>query len=379
MVEDYLVLGLRLGRHVDGLVDAYFGPPELKERVDAEDLVSPERLAADAVALAADAGSAWLRAQLRGCETTARRLAGEPIGWAEEVERCYGVPPARTDDAEFAGAHEQLDAVLPGDGDLATRYRRWTERQELPAEKLLEAMTRLADALRTRTEELFGLPDGESTQLEAVEDEPWAAFNYYLGGRRSRVVVNTDLPVHSFRLPELVAHELYPGHHVEHAWKEALVVDEQGDLTETIFLVGTPQSTVSEGIASLAPEIVGAASYAQAIYDDLAVPYDAEIADGVVAARERLEGLAVNAALLLHEDGRSRDEVVDYLERWSLAPREHAEKRVEFITHPTWRAYISSYTSGYELCKQWVAGDVQRFRRLLTEQLSTRDLEPPTG
>ena len=268
--------------------------------------------------------------------------------------------------------------MLPGDGDLATRYRRWTELQELPAEKLLEAMTRLADALRTRTEELFGLPDGESTQLEAVEDEPWAAFNYYLGGRRSRVVVNTDLPVYSFRLPELVAHELYPGHHVEHAWKEALVVDEQGDLTETIFLVGTPQSTVSEGIASLAPEIVGAASYAQAIYDDLAVPYDAEIADAVLAARERLEGLAVNAALLLHEDGRSRDEVVDYLERWSLAPREHAEKRVEFITHPTWRAYISSYTSGYELCKRWVAGDVQRFRRLLTEQLSTHDLEPPT-
>jgi len=27
-VERYLLLGLRLGRHVDGLVDAYYGPPE---------------------------------------------------------------------------------------------------------------------------------------------------------------------------------------------------------------------------------------------------------------------------------------------------------------------------------------------------------------
>ena len=33
--ERYLRLGLQLGRHVDGLVDAYFGPPELAAAVDA--------------------------------------------------------------------------------------------------------------------------------------------------------------------------------------------------------------------------------------------------------------------------------------------------------------------------------------------------------
>ena len=36
--ERYLLLGLRLGRHVDGLVDAYYGPLELKEQADAEPL-----------------------------------------------------------------------------------------------------------------------------------------------------------------------------------------------------------------------------------------------------------------------------------------------------------------------------------------------------
>ena len=36
LLEDYLVLGLRLDKHVDGLVDAYYGPPELKTRVAAE-------------------------------------------------------------------------------------------------------------------------------------------------------------------------------------------------------------------------------------------------------------------------------------------------------------------------------------------------------
>ena len=36
VVRSYLELGLRLGRHVDGLVDAYYGPPELADAVGAE-------------------------------------------------------------------------------------------------------------------------------------------------------------------------------------------------------------------------------------------------------------------------------------------------------------------------------------------------------
>ncbi len=30
VAERYIELGLRLGRHVDGLVDSYYGPPELQ-------------------------------------------------------------------------------------------------------------------------------------------------------------------------------------------------------------------------------------------------------------------------------------------------------------------------------------------------------------
>jgi len=372
LVEKYLLLGLRLGKHIDGFVDAYYGPPELAEQ--AEVVVDPAQLAADAKSLRERVDSEYLRAQLLGCETTARRLAGEPIGWAEEVEQCYGVTPAHTDESQFERAHAKLDEVLPGAGDLGERYRAWIEAQEVPADSLLAVTRAFEERLRTRSAELVGLPDGESTELEAVGNEPWSAFNYYLGGRRSRVVVNTDLPVYTFRLPELVAHELYPGHHVEHAWKEALLVDGEGRLEETIFLTGTPQAVVSEGIASLAPEIAGAHDDAAAVYAEFGIDYDADVADAVRGARDDLDGLNVNAGRLLHVEGKSRDEVVDYVERWGLAPRAHAEKSFEFISHPTWRAYMSCYTSGYELCKTWVAGDVTRFRRLLTEQLTTADL-----
>jgi hypothetical protein len=38
--EPFVELGLRLGRHIAGLVDAYFGPPELAQRVAPQALVA---------------------------------------------------------------------------------------------------------------------------------------------------------------------------------------------------------------------------------------------------------------------------------------------------------------------------------------------------
>jgi hypothetical protein len=45
VAEDYLELCLRLGKHLDSLVDSYYGPPEISERVDAEEPREPASLA----------------------------------------------------------------------------------------------------------------------------------------------------------------------------------------------------------------------------------------------------------------------------------------------------------------------------------------------
>jgi hypothetical protein len=43
-VLDYLELGLALGRHIDGMVDAYYGPKELRDRVTAQPIRPPDEL-----------------------------------------------------------------------------------------------------------------------------------------------------------------------------------------------------------------------------------------------------------------------------------------------------------------------------------------------
>ncbi|MCD9623455.1 hypothetical protein [Rhabdothermincola salaria] len=389
LVERYLVLGLALGRHVDGFVDAYYGPPALAERVAREAVTPPAGLVREAADLLVDLDAGvgepdldagrrrWLRAQIVGLHTSARKLAGEPIGYADEVEWCYGVRPAPVDTEVFGAAHARLDDALPGSGPLRDRYIAWRESQAVPVDTLPAALHSLADDLRERTDARFGLPEGEHVEWELARDQPWSGFNYYLGGLRSRVAINTDLPVLSPSLAHLVAHEAYPGHHTEHSRKEAGLVRQRGWQEETIFLVGTPQCLLAEGLADLALEVVMGEHPEQEVaahLRPLGIAYDPEVVAAVAQAGEALNAVRANVAWRLHEEGASVDDAVAYAERWALLPRNRAEKAVEFLTSPTWRAYISCYVEGLPLCRRYVAGDPSRFATLLTEQLVPADL-----
>jgi len=374
--ERYLELCLRLGRHIDGLVDAYYGPAEIKERVDAEELRDPAALVQDAASLLAQAADDWVAAQLLGLQTVARRLAGEDVSYEDEVERCYGVRPEWVPEESFEAAHRELDEALLGNGSLAERYQAWREGDGLQGDALAAVFNGLAEDFRARTKALFELPEGESIEVDYVSDEPWTAFNYYLGGLRSRIAVNTDVPMTPDIVTHLVAHECYPGHHTEHAWKEQLHVRE-GRLEESALMVGTPSSLISEGIAELAPEIMLGGEVEQVIaahVEGTGVAYDPELSRTVKAARLPLGYVGGNVALLIHTRGGSKEEAIEYSMRWGLTTRRRAEQTVRFVTDPVWRSYVSTYTAGEDLCRPWVAGDPARFRRLLTEQLTPADL-----
>ncbi len=389
-VERYIELGLRLGRHIDGFVDAYYGPPETARRVDAEPVRPPASLADDArrLIIDLDAGEGagaisaerrrWLRAQVVGLLTSARKLAGESIGYRDEVESSYGVRPDAVPEDEFAAAHRRLDEVLPGSGPLMERYIMWRESHAVAVDKLEPAIRSLSEDLRERTDRMFGLPEGEHVEFELVTDKPWSGFNYYQGGLCSRVAINTDLPVLSTSLGRLVAHEAYPGHHTEHSRKEVGLVRQRQWTEETIFLVGTPQCLLAEGLADLGLEVVVGARPEPMVAEHLrplGIRYAPDVIATVSTAAEAIGSVRANVALLLHEDGADVDDAIAYAERWALLPRNRAEKMVEFLTDPTWGSYIHCYVDGLPLCRRWVGGDASRFERLITEQLLPADLE----
>ena len=371
--EDYLLLGLRLGKHVDGLVDAYYGPPELKEQVDAEDTVDAAELATDAERLEGQLEDGWLRDQVHACGTYARVLAGEEISYSDEVEHCYGVRPERTPEDVYAQVHAELDELLPGDGSLYERRQAWRERHLCDGETAMAVLHDLLPIARDRTSGLVALPAGEELALEPVDDEPWWAFNYYLGDLRSRVVLNVDVPTTGLDLVHLVGHEVYPGHHTEHAVKEQVLMREQGKIEEGIQLVPTPQAVVSEGIAEAGLEVIlddAAKEECYAVIRRHGLQLvDPELSERISRSLERLRTLGVDSALMIHEDGASEDEVVEYNRKWALNTEEQARHSVRFVTDPTWRAYVITYSAGRDLCRRYIAGDPARLRTLLTEHV----------
>ena len=150
-----------------------------------------------------------------------------------------------------------------------------------------------------------------------------------------------------------------------------------GLLEETIVLVPTPQSIVAEGIAELAPAMVLESGSGQAIAEivrDAGIEFDLARALAIERAGQPLRWAEFNGALLLHDAGAGEAETQAYLERWGLMTAELATHLIRFLNEPTSRSYMITYAAGHDLCRAWVAGDPERFRRLLTEQVRVGEL-----
>jgi hypothetical protein len=288
----------------------------------------------------------------------------------------------------FEAAAARLDELLPGPGSLADRLAADDAAWVVPVEGARRIVDAFVPALRARSAELFGLPEDEGLRVSFVTGQPWFGYNWYDGGGRSRVDLNTDLPL---RLPSLLAtlaHETFPGHHLEHALKEQALVAERGWLEASVLSINTPECLISEGLANLGQDLVLphgeraaglAEAAAQAGIELAADPARLdEAAEQRIARselRQVLDATRVNAALLRHADGRSHEEVLDYLVTVGRFAPDVAAKRLEFIEHPLWRTYVFVYTEGEALLRRWLHAVPEddrpaRFGRLLREPLT---------
>ena len=255
----YVQLAFMIDRHFPGYVDAYFGPPELKNQATTGDMPTLGALEDFAASLAESISTdpnitpdrrTFLEEELRAMRTTIRILAGDAPAFVDEVRLLYGVTPAWVDEAVFQEAHRALADILPGPEPLPERVQGFRERSHVPVELAVSIMRQLVEEFRSRTLRLFGLPPEESCEISVVNDKPWIAYNWYLGKGRSRIEFNNDFPMEMWNIPTAVAHETYPGHHTEFAIKENKLYLGEGRLEHSILLGNNPSSLISEGIAA---------------------------------------------------------------------------------------------------------------------------------
>jgi hypothetical protein len=367
-------LGLRLGRHDKDLVDSYYGPDW---GIDAEDLREPAALAKEAQELLADVeDDPWLAGQVRALWAQARKLSGELLSYAQEGELVYGIEPRWHDEESFRRGHALLEDALPGPGDLQTRLARWYDGAAVPSEVLEQALRDVATELRRLTRATIGLPSGEDFELELVTDKRWLGYARYLGGLRTEISVNIDLPFLAADLVNLTAHEIYGGHHTHHIWQEVDLVRDRNQVEWTITLLWSPSAVIAEGIATTGPHIVAGdgQELAAAVLERLGFQYDAEVGARVTEARHLLWPVSANVAMLLHDRGASREETREYAATWSIQPDERLDKLVDSQVQSPSPVYQHCYWQGYELVDGYVQGDPKRFREILTARVLPSDL-----
>jgi hypothetical protein len=389
LITEYLSLGLTIERAFPGFVDAYHGDPALKAAVEREPAPEPFALQERAATFEASLEGAdlapdrraFLRAQAKAMTTMSQLLAGEAMPYTAEVANLFDIEPAFTPESTFEAAIAELDELLPGSGDVRQRMVAWRDRTVVTPEVARAMIDRIAVETRDRTARMIDLPEGDEVEFRMVTNQPWSGYNWFLGNGKSRVEINTDLPIRASGLLDLIAHEAWPGHHTEHSLKEQQLYYGRGWGEYAIQLINTPECVISEGIATLAESFIfdegeGARWMAEAVYPMAGLPIDPEREAGVSRASAALRAVGGNAALLLHDRGATEDEVVAYFMQYGLDDEKRARHRLSFIVDPLWRAYIFCYHAGRDLLGAWLEQSIdatdrsERIRRLMLEPVT---------
>ena len=369
MGADFVKLALHMGRLDANYVDAYHGPAVW--RADADGLTPDAALLAGGIAdlqtrLAARTASgeaetvrkAQLEKLLRAMAVRLKVVTGDPVSFNTEVSEIYDVTPPIYDLADYDAVLAEIDALVPGEGDLATRVDVFRNSLAIPKDKLQPVFDRAIAECRSRTQVHFDLPEDERFRMEFVTDKSWSGYNYYQGGYESLIQINTDFPIIIDRAVDLGCHEGYPGHHVWNLFIERELVGTRGWIEYTVNPLFGPFGPIAEGSANY--------GIALAFPGDEKINFEREVlfpmagldpADASkLAALNALTGQlshATNEIARQYLDGAiTREEAIPLIQRYYLASLEKSAQRVDFID--TYRGYVINYNIGRDLAGEWV-------------------------
>jgi hypothetical protein len=403
IAERYVKLVLAMGLHDPDYVDAYYGPAEWKKEAEAAkpslDAIGTEvttlrnRLTASPAAGDEMLRLRWqyLDRQLSALGARVRMLKGERLSFDEESKALYDAVAPTQPESHFQQILDTLERRFPGAGPLVARYDAWRNAFIIPREKHDQVFQTAIAACRERTRQHITLPPGESFTVEYVTNKSWSGYNWYQGGYRSLIQLNTDLPIYVDRAIDLACHEGYPGHHAYNALLEQHLVRDRGWRELAVYALFSPQSLIAEGTANFGIEVAfpggdrvefertllfplaGLDPSRAAEYYEVQALVDRLSYAGNEAARRYLNGQIDAAA------------AVSWLEKYALMPPERARQRVRFFDQ--YRSYVINYNLGKDMVRRYIEsrGGVpdnptkrwEEFARLLSSPRLPSGLQQP--
>jgi hypothetical protein len=370
IAEGYVKLVLAVGQHDPDYVDAYYGAPEWKKAAETAK-ATLDSIAARAQDLISQLGPVpapddemqrlrlqYLRRQLSALAARVRILKGERLSFDEESRALYDAVAPTLPESHFQEILDRLARRFPGDRPLVERYDEYRRAFVVPREKLDAVFRRAIEACRSRTLEHVALPEAERFTVEYVTGKSWSGYNWYQGGFRSLIQVNTDLPVYIDRAIDLACHEGYPGHHVYNVLLEKSMVKDRGWIEFTVYALFSPQSLIAEGTANFGIEVAFPGHERAAFEKETLFPLagldPARASDyyEVQALVEQLDYAGNEAARRYLNKEIDAAQAAAWLERYALMPHARAVQRVRFFDQ--YRSYVINYNLGQDMVRRYI-------------------------
>ena len=227
LAEQYVNLGLSIGQYDPDFVDAYYGPDSLKPK-NATRKIFPKDSLLNAVgglktkiteiaSALSDTGkirAGWMSQQLTAFDRRIRIFSGEFKSFDEESKDLFGIVAPVYPESHYAALLDSLNKILPGKGDVQSRFQNLANQFIIPKDKLDNVFRVTIAEARKKTKEHYALPAEESFSIEYVNNKPWSGYNWYKGNFMSIIQINTDTQIFLERAIDVGSHESYPGHHV---------------------------------------------------------------------------------------------------------------------------------------------------------------------
>ena len=134
----------------------------------------------------------FLVSHLESLAAVASMRNGEILSFDEESRRVYGFVAPSYPIEHYDAVLQEMEVLLPGDGELHERYNAFKKQFEIPAETYEAVIRAGIEECRARTLQRMQLPEGEEFVLEMVSGNPWGAYNWYQGGYQGLIQVETS-------------------------------------------------------------------------------------------------------------------------------------------------------------------------------------------
>lgn len=393
--EDFLLLALRIDKHINGYVDFYYGPEKLRQLVENEYLTSPKQLLKDSITLIQHSEAQgydkkrelYLEKLLTAMKTSIELLNGIDYSIEDQFLNIYDVVLHPVKNSELRNLKEEYEKAYEGPGSLEKRLNHLRVTRRVHETNVFTLFEKAMKIVRKQTNILFPnlLPEEEHISIDLVEktdDEiKWAFYNWYMGNYHSRIEVNPKYTMYWTTFLFNASHEGYPGHHTEFVVNEKRLVRELSQFEYSILILHSPKIIISEGIANLANSILFSnKESAEITLRELCPDVSEEVSLEKLILQDKLRAKIsifwYNFAYHSVVDKYSEEALIQYGKRIEFFNEEVLKVEIKRLSNPVYSKNAFLYYLGTKIIKEKYGEkpSIKEFQNLLLNPTLPSDL-----